>query len=130
MIEEPKLKVFVYGTLKVGGGFAQRFDKFRVSIKTGKIKGTMFNIFNSYPGVVLQGDNIIKGEVHEYTNAKEVEQALDRIEGYMGEGHAHNLYNKSRVLVNTDDGQEECFMYEYARNTANIPKIAEEEWKI
>ncbi|MBV5347486.1 gamma-glutamylcyclotransferase [bacterium] len=130
MIEEQKLKVFVYGTLKVGGGFAHRFDKFRVSTKPGKITGTMFNIFNSYPGVVLKGDTIIKGEVHEYVNAAAVEKALDMIEGFRGEGHTGNLYNKSKVVVNTNDGEEECFMYEYARNTSDIKKVEEGEWQI
>ena len=50
------VKVFVYGTLKQGGYFAKRFDKFRLSNKLGKTKGTMFNVFNSYPGLVLTGN--------------------------------------------------------------------------
>lgn len=124
------LKIFVYGTLKVGGAFAHRFDKFRQSTKSGRIRGTMFNVFDSYPGLKLSGDTTIKGEVHEYTNAKEVEQALDRIEGYLGLNNARNLYDKRTVLVETDDGTEECIVYEFARETTQLKEVTAGEWVI
>lgn len=129
MSDEPKLKVFVYGTLKVGGRFAVRFDKFRTSTKVGKIKGTMFNIFDSFPGVILKGDTVIKGEIHEYVNAKNIESQLDLIEGYK-EGHDNNLYNKRKVMAITEDGEEECIMYEFARDTTNVKKVETGEWVI
>ena len=125
-----KLKIFVYGTLKVGGAFAHRFDKFRQSTKSGRIKGTMFNIFNSYPGIKLTGNTDIKGEVHEYTNAAEVEKALDRIEGFIAPGHVNNLYDKKKVLVETENGTEECIVYEFARGTEQLTEVHEGEWVI
>lgn len=124
------LKVFVYGTLKVGGRFAKRFDDLRVSNKSGKIKGTMFNISDSFPGVVLNGEDVIVGEVHEYTEPTEVEKALDRIEGFFKEGHPQNLYNKEVVEVETEDGIEKCKMYTFAPDTDKYQKIAEGTWKI
>ena len=42
MNKNKELKVFVYGTLKVGGRFATRFDNVRTSTKVGKIKGCLF----------------------------------------------------------------------------------------
>lgn len=124
------LKIFVYGTLKVGGRFAVRFNNLRLSVRPGKIKGTMFSIGDSYPGVILHGDNVINGEIHEYTDAAQVEQALDRIEGYFGEGDTTNLYHKRLVAVDTESGQEACIMYEFARDTSKYTQILEGEWQI
>ena len=124
------VKVFVYGTLKQGGYFASRFDKFRLSNKLGKTKGTMFNVFNSYPGLVLTGNTEIKGEVHVYSNAKTVEEALDRIEGFNFKGCINNLYDKQKIIVNTEDGEEECLVYIYARDVSKLEQILDGEWKL
>ena len=124
------LKIFVYGTLKVGGAFAHNFDKYRQSNKPGKIKGTMFNIFGAYPGIKLTGDVEIEGEVHEYANALSVEAAFDRIEGYKGPGQPDNLYEKRTILVETAEGTEECIIYEYARDTKEFNQVKEGVWKI
>lgn len=124
------VKVFVYGTLKQGGYFASRFDKFRLSNKLGKTKGTMFNVFNSYPGLVLTGNTEIKGEVHVYSNAKTVEEALDRIEGFNFKGCITNLYDKQKIIVNTEDGEEECLVYIYARDVSKLEQILDGEWKL
>ncbi len=124
------LKVFVYGTLKKGGVFSKRFDKNREKVKIGKIKGTMFSINNSFPGVVLNGKTIITGEVHEYSNAEEVERSLDNIEGFAGLEDPSNLYNKEIVEVETEDGTEICKMYTFARNLNNYSKIDSGVWEI
>lgn len=124
------LKVFVYGTLKKGGLFASRFDKFRLTNKPGKVKGTMFSVFGNYPGLVLNGETEIKGEVHEYSNAEDVEIALDRIEGFLYSGFTDNLYEKRNVVVETDDGSEECILYEYAQDVSKLTQIQDGEWKL
>ncbi len=123
------LKVFVYGTLKVGGHFAGRFDDKRNTIKQGTINGTMFSIGGSFPGVVLNGNTVITGEVHEYSDPARVESALDMIEGYYAEGHDGNLYNKKTVTVKTSDGEEECMMYEFARSTDDVKEVTSGIWE-
>ncbi len=124
------LKIFVYGTLKIGGRFAKKFDKSRLSSKTGTIKGTMFSINNSFPGVVLQGGTTIIGEVHEYEESIEVERALDCLEGYHGRDDPHNLYDKYNVEVNTDDGVEKCKVYIFARETKNFDEVTNGTWEL
>ncbi len=124
-----ELKVFVYGTLKVGGRFAKRFDSVRTSTKKGIIKGTLYDL-GSFPGVKLGADTEVIGEVHTYTNAKEVEASLDRIEGFFKEDHPHNLYNKRLVQVTTDDGIETCLMYEFAKDAKKFTKIEEGIWQV
>ena len=123
------LKVFVYGTLKVGGRFSTRFDTVRVSSKEGKIKGKLYDL-GSFPAVKLEGNSDVIGEVHTYSNAEEVEKAMDRIEGYNGPGKSYNLYNKRTVQVNTSDGEETCIMYEFARDIEANRQIKEGVWKI
>ena len=124
-----ELKIFVYGTLKVGGRFSKRFDQVRTSVKKGTIKGTLYDL-GSFPGVKLGTDTEVLGEVHTYTQAKEVEASLDRIEGYIGEDHPHNLYNKKQVQVVTDDGIETCLIYEFARDAEKFTKIKEGIWQV
>lgn len=126
---EDTLKVFVYGTLKKGGRFASRFDEFRKSCKAGKVKGTLFSL-GSFPGIVLSGDTEVRGEVHEYNNAKNVEAALDRIEGFISPGNLHNLYEKRKVNVETATGTEECYLYEFARSTKDLDKVSTGEWEV
>lgn len=124
------LKVFVYGTLKVGGRFAKRFDDVRNNVKTGTIKGTMYNINRSFPGLVLEGDTAIVGEVHEYENAEKVEKALDSIEGYHSQDNPHNLYNKAEIEVDTADGTEVCKVYVFARETTLFPTVDTGVWEL
>ena len=124
------LKVFVYGTLKVGGRFAKKFDEVRLSTKTGTIQGTMFNINKSFPGLVLGSNTDITGEVHKYKRPEEVEKAMDMIEGFRGENDPHNLYNKAEVEVETDEGVETCKVYVFARDTADFEEVVDGVWEL
>jgi gamma-glutamylcyclotransferase (GGCT)/AIG2-like uncharacterized protein YtfP len=124
-----ELKIFVYGTLKVGGRLSKPFDGVRTSVKVGKIKGTLYDL-GSFPGVKLEGDYIITGEVHTYTDSILIEKALDRIEGFIKDGHPSNLYNKRQIQVETDAGVEKCLVYEFAKSIDTLNKIEEGIWKI
>ncbi len=124
-----ELKVFVYGTLKVGGRFSTRFDASRITSRVGRIRGELYDL-GSFPGVKLQGDSEVIGEVHTYKNAEEVEKSFDRIEGFSGAGKPHNLYEKRVVTAFTDDGEESCIMYEFARPIEADRKIKEGVWQI
>lgn len=101
------INIFVYGTLKVGGRFASRFDKFRVSVKKATTIGTMINVHDSFPTVVLNNRNIVYGELHTYTNPKEVIKRMDIIEGYRGRGKGQkNFYDRVIINVTTEDKKE------------------------
>lgn len=130
MITEEKIKVFVYGTLKVGGKFARHYDPHRLSTKPGTIKGTMFDILGSFPGVVLNGETVISGEVHEYSNPEKVVPSLDNLEGFNGDNNPNNLYNKEVILVTTDEGEELCQVYTFARDTEKYKEVKTGVWEI
>jgi len=107
-------KVFVYGTLKLGGKFAKiyenTFDRHRVSCKDGRIKGTMFDL-GPFPAIRLEGDGHVYGEVHTFKNFDEIIRIIDRIEGYSQE-HDTNLYERKPVKVELQSGgEEEAYTY-------------------
>jgi len=128
--DQKLLKVFVYGTLKQGGFFSKRFDDFRCSNRPGSLKGSMYSIDGSFPGLKLVGDTIIKGEVHEYNNSSVVEQLFDRIEGYQGKNNKNNFYDKEIVLVTTAEGEEPCIAYVFAGDISEFQEVKDGEWKI
>ena len=125
-------KVFVYGTLKVGGHFAANFNGVRLSSKKATILGTMFSIDGRFPGVVLEGDTIIQGEIHEYDQFKQVLQGLDSIEGYSVRGEKdHNLYNRSIITANAEDGEEvDVWVYTFNQATDGYDEVESGEWVI
>lgn len=109
------IKFFVYGTLRVGGHFAEQFNGVRISSTPAKIKGDLFQAGGFFPGIALGGDNDVYGEVHEYSDADGVKAAMDGIEGY-SEGRKNNLFNRKEVEATTRDGETiKAFVYEYGK---------------
>lgn len=123
-------RVFVYGTLKVGGRLAGSFDSLRLSVKKGTIKGSMFGVGNSFPAIRLNGDGIIHGEVHEYRDARSVMAHMDIVEGYSGTTEKRNLYNRVIVEVKTDENTVICSTYEFNGVTNKYNKINSGIWEI
>lgn len=124
-------KFFVYGTLKEGGRFAGQVAHKLKSAMPAKIMGTMFSIGGSYPGVVLKGKTEIQGEIHQFEDEKDVERALDRIEGHYGPGHPSNLYEKSTVMATLPDGsKEEVMLYTFAQSVKGYKEVESGVWEI
>jgi gamma-glutamylcyclotransferase (GGCT)/AIG2-like uncharacterized protein YtfP len=123
-------KVFVYGTLKVGGYFAINFDMFRVNSKKAKAKGCMFSLNGIYPTVDFSDEGEIIGEVHEYTDPKTVISMLDRIEGFKSDNYHGNLYNRIKINVVDEDNkvEEDVFAYTYNGSTKDLPVVKTGEW--
>ena len=128
-------KIFVYGILKVGDGFAEQFDEVRISSKRATLKGTMIS-FGIYPGAILQGTKTIIGEIHEYSDFLNVLHHFDTIEGCSGKtGLETDLYHRQVVKVDTDYGQEDAWVYTIntgnPRTSTDYSKVVESgEWEI
>ncbi len=123
-------KVFVYGTLKVGGYFAEHFNSVRLKSSKAKIKGTLFDS-GQFPAMKLDGKHVVHGELHEYSNFVEVILQMDRIEGYNGEkDREFNLYNRTKTMVETDEGNKIAVIYEFNKSTVNMPIIETGIWEI
>lgn len=112
------MKFFVYGTLKVGGYFAENFDSVRKTVDKAVLKGyDMYGIGHTghaaYPGIV-PGDGEVHGEVHTFDekHQKAVLSAIDGIEGYHAADEKGSLYLRKKVPVQLEDGtEEEAFVY-------------------
>jgi gamma-glutamylcyclotransferase (GGCT)/AIG2-like uncharacterized protein YtfP len=122
------MKLFVYGTLKVGGRYAAKFDQYRISSVPATINGRMYSVGGSYPAVV-EGDDFILGEMHEYP--EEVLPMMDYIEGFRGEGDERNLYNRTTTIAITEDGNvESVFVYFFNHPVEGLKPVKDGVWKI
>jgi gamma-glutamylcyclotransferase (GGCT)/AIG2-like uncharacterized protein YtfP len=130
---EDILRVFVYGTLKVGGRLSGPVEGSRISSKEAKADGSMFSVNGAYPAVLFDGKKSIVGEIHEYRDAKAVLQTMDRIEGFSGTVKAKgagNLYNRIEVEVDAGGEKVKCSTYEFNCDTDNLKHIANGVWEI
>lgn len=126
-------KIFVYGTLKVGGRFADQFDSLRKGCENAFLKGGLYSVHGSFPAMLLDGDVKIKGELHTFSEEEmpAILERMDRIEGYGGPGNEFNLYNRVEVTVVTEAGAEEkAIAYEFARSVEGLEEVVNGEWPI
>lgn len=96
--------VFVYGTLKTDGMYAENFDRFRLSTRKGSIRGSLYDL-RVFPAFVLEGDDEIYGEIHEYNSFAKVRWYMDQIEGRFAEGDSNNLYERTKVEAADENGE-------------------------
>lgn len=93
-----EIHLFVYGTLRSGGGAAGLLRGCRL-VGTGVVAGTLYDL-GAYPALVLDGRGPVEGEVWGCPA-----EALDRLDEY--EGVPDGLYLRVPVVV---DGAE-CWTY-------------------
>jgi gamma-glutamylcyclotransferase (GGCT)/AIG2-like uncharacterized protein YtfP len=126
-----EVKIFVYGTLKVGGYYATNFDDVRVDVKQAMVPGRIYG-GAGYPRLRLNNeDNLVYGELHTYAEGDNVLRLMDRIEGYIPD-RRHNLYNRKKVKVFLENGEsEEAYVYEYAEDLSGRAEVLESgKWEI
>lgn len=125
--------LFVYGTLKVdtGESFARQFDHVRLDAKPASVLGVLYDL-GYFPGIILGGDQEVFGELHKYSDWKNVIAAMDRIEGYYGKDNSHNLYNRVKVQVLMDHNEiyVTATAYEFAQSVKSYPAVADGIWVI
>ena len=131
MFEKKKGCIFVYGTLKVGGYFAEQFDDRRLSSAPATAKGTMYETTGNFPAAIFGGENTIIGELHFFEDINWILGELDYIEGSSPHGNKHDLYNRHIVKVTLEDGQ--IFMantYEFNRPVKELKVRESGIWPI
>lgn len=102
----PELAVFVYGTLKPGGHYWQRFCEGKVQHSIpARIRGQLYDLGCGYPGAVLKGEGWIEGCVHEFIKADDF-AAVDQLEGYVfGRSSSVNEYERRKVACFAPKGE-------------------------
>ncbi len=131
------LPVFVYGTLRVGGRFHDRWLAGRfTSVGPATLDGgIMWDNHGAYPMLVLDPSaGAVTGELFEIDEAifAQVLAGLDHLEGHVPEEDG-NLYERVVVEVATDAGPVAAWIYvmaesEIPRLDAELPRIASGDW--
>lgn len=100
--------MFVYGTLRAGGSNdIRRFRPQPVHVGDATMAGTLYDL-GAYPGAVLGGERVLRGEVYRIT--PEVEGALDQLEGVTDDDSGEYI-KRERVLV-VGGRSVGCLVYE------------------
>ncbi|MGD9160890.1 MAG: gamma-glutamylcyclotransferase [Desulfobacteraceae bacterium] len=126
-------KVFVYGTLKVGGRFDYPvFSKARKKVEEAVIKGSLYSL-GSFPTVKIKEKGQVHGEVHTFSpdDMAVVMSRMDSIEGYNAECPEKGLYNRHQVKAKLPDGSvTTVWVYEYNGPVTKAERIESGVWEI
>jgi gamma-glutamylcyclotransferase (GGCT)/AIG2-like uncharacterized protein YtfP len=116
--------LFVYGTLRSGGGteWSRRLASHAGLIGTGRVMGSLFEI-GSYPGMtpaLCDGDWVV-GELFELRDPESFWPPLDEYEGHE--------FERREVPVCMDDGRwMNGWVYYYRGDTEGKLRIAGGDW--
>ncbi|MFN3377414.1 MAG: gamma-glutamylcyclotransferase [Burkholderiaceae bacterium] len=123
--DAPSRYVFVYGTLRRGGANdITRLQPAPTWVGATSVQGVLYHL-GAYPGLRLQGDGRVCGEVYRITPPLEV--VLDRIEGITPA--PGDEYAKRELLVEVAGRCVQCLVYEVASwRCATAPRIASGDW--
>ncbi len=93
----------------------EKFLKGKVTCKKpGHITGSLYHLENKgFPGYTQEGLDIIKGEILTIPAEADIIESLDKLEGYHGEHHQANIYNKQALEVKSNDGTHVLDVYVY-----------------
>lgn len=135
MEHETQYPVLVYGTLRPGGGNYNYFlDGYTTSEENIRIDGfTMFGQ-SGYPYLALGNNTItatlvtIEPDVYD-----RIMRGLDSLEGYRGEGNAHNHYDRVLHTFTWKGVERKAWIYvainDYSVRLAHsLPVIASGDW--
>nr|WP_042533931.1 gamma-glutamylcyclotransferase family protein [Anoxybacillus sp. EFIL] len=113
-------QVFVYGTLLQGEQNHHVVAPYVTHIETGAVCGWLHSVADLYPALVLDSSAPpVEGEW--LTVNEKGLQAMDRLEGYYGEGKRNDY---ERVFVTDVDGKKAGFVYVYSSERAkHLPQI-------
>ena len=114
-------RVFVYGALRKGASNAWRMER-ALFVGSASVAGTLVKV-DWYPGLVLDGETRVKGEVYEVD-----EKTLRELDAFEGIG-VNNEYKRVKGKVLLEDGAElECSIYEWQLGVANYEVVANGDW--
>lgn len=117
--------VFVYGTLRRGGSNAFRMDGAEF-VGPATVGGVLYRI-SWYPGLVLEGDGRVIGEVHRV--GPELLRALDEFEGLAAgeiEGSEYRRV-KAEALLGGEE-ELEVWVYEWKGAFNEDERIQSGDW--
>ncbi|MBH55517.1 MAG: hypothetical protein CMI18_14400 [Opitutaceae bacterium] len=110
MNDELKTRVFVYGTLKPGGRYHEKFcGGFNFQFQPAKVRGQLFDFPHlNYPGATEVQNNWIQGMLLLFAEPpSQVLPALDELEGFSPDREPQlNEYYRKEVPVYDQDSEK------------------------
>lgn len=119
--------VFVYGSLMEGFFNSEKalVGKVKKRIKA-KTKGKLYHLANKGYPAMIDGEDIIYGELLVIDDLDALFPALNKIEKYFGENDPNNEYHRVVIEVETEDGDKEL-AYVYKYNDDNVENQKDEK---
>ena len=120
---EPVSKVFVYGALRRGASNHWRMEGAQLLGET-TVTGTLVKI-DWYPGVVLEGETSVYGEVYEID--EKILAELDEFEGIGNDSQAGE-YERVTTVIDIDGRSHEVFLYEWQKGVSDYEIVPNGDW--
>jgi len=123
-------QVFVYGTLKKGFSrfYLPELSHPRRRVEPAMLQGTLYNL-GEYPGLKLEGQGTVQGEIHLFDNIEQVLRVLDVLEGYHRENRPANLFCRTLVEARDRRGRRRpCWTYIYAGRVSEDRRLDSGAW--
>ena len=108
--------IFVYGTLMQGMNNYHLIEKHVKSVSPGLLTGELYHLPYGYPAL-REGLLSVRGEIIALDSSMcEALPILDNLEGYLGPGHADNLYVRVIRKARKADGETvDVYVYLWAK---------------
>lgn len=116
--------IFVYGALRKGASNDWRMKEARW-LGTAEVRGTLVKI-DWYPGLVLGGETMVKGEVYEV--GPELMKELDEFEGIGLEDERNGEYHRIRTEVSLNGKPVEVWIYEWLKGVDGYEVVDSGDW--
>ncbi len=112
------MKIFVYGTLKMGFWNHRFLNKYGGAKLLGKAKVNGYDLYESVIPFAVEGQGIVTGEVYEVCDQTLL--LLDKLEGV-----SVGLYKRELVTANLNDSTDQlpCFIYLYLGDVSDVAKL-------
>lgn len=122
------MKLFVYGTLRTGGGKGLLSDHSNAKpLCPASINAKLYNC-GWYPGVKLEKEGHTVGEIFEINDEYLIEQ-LHSYEGYFPDSPERSLFCLKTTTATCADGTEmEVNVYEYNKSIATRSEVESGDW--
>ena len=116
--------LFVYGALRKGASNDWRMEGARW-LGAAEVPGTLVKI-DWYPGLVLGGESLVKGEVYEVSEG--LLRELDEFEGIGLTDERNGEYHRIRAKVNLTGNPTEVWIYEWLKGVSEYEIVDSGDW--
>ncbi len=118
-----KNTLFVYGSLMKGMVHHNKVAALVKEIKPASIQGTLYRMAVGYPALI-EGTNIVRGELLVLENFKELIKILDEFEGFSAQVPEKSLHVRMEKPATADGAKKPSMTQVYMLNPLKLPKDA------